>query len=96
MPERWETLDPDQYEYMVFSAGPRFCPGAWFGTTLVKVSVVTIMRALRLEIVPGARIDRHASITLSPRRGMPVILHRQDGRFAASRVTGDITGLVAL
>lgn len=96
MPERWDRLDPNQYEYMVFSAGPRFCPGAWFGATLVKVSIVEIMRKLRLAVVPGARIDLDASITLAPRRGMPVRLQRQDRRFAAVRVGGDITKLVAL
>lgn len=95
LPQRWETLDPDQYEYMVFSAGPRFCPGAWFGATLVKVSVLHVLKALRIEVAAGARIDRHASITLAPRHGLPVVLHRQDRRFRASPVTGDILDLVA-
>jgi cytochrome P450 len=96
MPERWASIDPTQYEYMVYSAGPRFCPGAWFGATLVKVSLVHILKAFRIAITPGARVDRYTSITLAPKRGMPVTLHPQDGRFTAAPISGDILDLVTL
>jgi cytochrome P450 len=95
-PERWNGLDPNQYEYVVFSGGPRFCPGAWFGTTMVKVALVHIMRQLRVEVVKGARIDRQATITLAPKGTVPVVLRGQDRQFAPSSVTGDIHELVAL
>jgi cytochrome P450 len=96
IPERWDSIDPDQYEYVVFSAGPRFCPGAWFGMTMVKVELVHILRRLRIEIVPGSRIDRQATITLQPKGAVPAVLHRQDRRFAPSPVTGSVHELVAL
>lgn len=95
-PERWAGIDPDQYQYLVFSAASRTCPGAWFGTTLVKVSLIHVLRSLRVEILPGARIDRHVSITMSPKRGMPVRLHAQDRRFGRSPVSGHIAEMVAL
>jgi cytochrome P450 len=96
MPERWDSLDPSQYEYVVFSAGPRFCPGAWFGATMVKVELVHILRRLRVEIVAGSRIDRHATITLQPRGAVPAVFHKQDHKFSPSPVTGGIHELVAL
>lgn len=96
IPERWDGLDPNQYEYVVFSAGPRFCPGAWFGTTMVKVELVHILRRLRVEIVPGSRIERQATITLQPKGAVPAVLHRQDRRYTPSPVTGGIHDLVAL
>lgn len=95
-PERWESLDPSQYEYVVFSAGPRFCPGAWFGTTMVKVELIHVLRRLRVEIVPGSRIDRQATITLQPKGTVPAILHKQDRKFCSSPITGDIADVIDL
>lgn len=95
-PERWDDLDPNQYEYVVFSAGPRFCPGAWFGTTMIKTELVNLIKRVRIEIVPGARIDRGATITLAPKGRVPAVIHRQDRKFGKTPVTGDIHDLVAL
>jgi len=93
-PQRWAQIAPSQYEYLVFSAGPRTCVGYWFGMTFVKTALVHIIRRYRLTLVPGARIDSRVAITMWPSRGLPVVVRRQDGRFSASPVRGNICRLV--
>jgi cytochrome P450 len=93
-PQRWEQIAPSQYEYLVFSAGPRTCVGYWFGMTFLKTALVHIVRRYRLTLVPGARIDSRVAITMWPSRGLPVVVHVQDGLFRASTIRGNIRRLV--
>jgi cytochrome P450 len=93
-PQRWAQITPSQYEYLVFSAGPRTCVGYWFGMTFVKTALVHIIRRYRLTLVPGARIDSRVAITMWPSRGLPVVVHGQDGLFRASSIRGNIRRLV--
>jgi hypothetical protein len=44
----------------------------------------------------GTRIDRVVKVTLRPRNGLPMSIHRQDRRFEASPVRGDIHQMVTL
>ena len=96
LPGRWAHIRPSQYEYMVFSAGPRLCPGLWFGTGVVKVAIAAALSRFRIAIAPGARVDRRVAVTMSPRHGLPVTLHRRDQAWATSPVTGDILDMVEL
>jgi cytochrome P450 len=93
-PQRWAQIAPSQYEYLVFSAGPRTCVGYWFGMTFLKTALAHIVRRYRLTLVPGARIDSQVAITLWPSRGLPVVIHAQDGLFRASPIRGNICRLV--
>src|SRR5438477_12752353 len=38
-PERWAGIKPSAFEYAVFSAGPRICPGQWFGLNVLKAAL---------------------------------------------------------
>jgi cytochrome P450 len=92
-PERWEHIDPSPYDYLVFSAGPRICPGSWFGTAVLKVAIAAILTRYRVALVPDTRIDYQVKIALSPRAAVPVTLHPQDGRFSAAPIRGAINTL---
>ena len=93
LPERWATISPSAYEYMVFSAGPRICPGYWFGMGVVKVAIASILSRFRISVVPNARVDYRMSITMRPRNGMPVTLHPPDDAWAAAPMTGHTNSL---
>jgi cytochrome P450 len=93
-PERWVQIAPSQYEYLAFSAGPRTCVGYWFALTFLKTAVACITRRYRVALVPGARIDRRVATAMWPSRGLPVVIHAQDGRFSASPIRGNIRHLV--
>lgn len=95
-PDRWLTIDPTQFEYMPFSAGPRACIGAMFAIQALKISLSLMLQKFRFTVVPGARIDRVVQITMVPRHGMPMTLSENDRQYVASEVTGQIHDMVTL
>jgi cytochrome P450 len=95
-PDRWREIDPTQYEYMPFSAGPRACVGAMFAIQVLKISLAIMLQKFRFASVRGAQIDRVVRITMNPRYGMPMVLHENDRRFESSKVRGQIHEMVKL
>jgi cytochrome P450 len=93
-PERWASINPTPFEYLVFSAGPRNCPGFLLGMAMVKVAVAAILQRHRVEFVPQAAVDYIARPGLRPRGKVQAVLHRQDGGFSRARVAGNIFDLV--
>ena len=96
LPERWSTIDPSPFEFPVFGAGPRVCPGYWFGLSAVKTALATILLRYRIAVKPDTRIDYEIQPTMRPTASVPVTLHRQDGAFAAVPIRGAIHKLVRL
>jgi cytochrome P450 len=95
LPDRWLTIDPSQYEYLPFSAGPRACIGTIFAMQAMKVAVAMMLQRFRMQIVPGAQIDRAVRVTMKPRRDIPIQIHAQDRKFASSELRGQINDMVA-
>lgn len=95
-PERWREIDPNQYEYMPFSAGPRMCIGAAFATQLLQVALATMLQRFRFSVVPGTRIDRVVRITMQPKQGLPMSILPNDRKFVAAQVSGQIREMVTL
>ncbi|MFO1055418.1 MAG: cytochrome P450 [Dongiaceae bacterium] len=95
-PARWAGIDPSAYENPVFSAGPRTCPGATFGNSVVKVGAATLLRRWRVAIPAGSRIDFKVRLTLNPRDAVPAVLRPVDGDWRSGPVTGSLNRLVRL
>jgi len=95
-PQRWFSIDPSTYEYSAFSAGPRACPGVWFGVGVVKACLVAIMKRWRITLPAGSRIDYRVYITMSPMRGVSAKILPQDGNFSTNPIEGNINTLVAM
>ncbi|PYL04581.1 MAG: cytochrome P450, partial [Verrucomicrobia bacterium] len=95
-PDRWREVDPTQYEYMPFSAGPRTCVGAMFAIQVLKISLAIMLQKFRFTVAPGVCIDRVVRITMNPRYGMPMRLTKNDRRFQSSEVRGQIHEMVKL
>jgi cytochrome P450 len=93
-PERWASINPTAFEYLVFSAGPRNCPGFLLGMAMVKVAVATILRRYRIEFPAHTRVDYIARPGLRPRGKVEAVLQRQDGAFARSQIESNLFGLV--
>jgi len=93
-PSRWDSIDPSSYEYLVFSAGPRGCPGYWFGLCAIKTALAAIFSRYRIVLAPEQRIDYKVRVAMSPRHCVGAILHRQDGGFVAAPIRGRIRDLV--
>ena len=95
-PQRWFTIKPSAYEYSAFSAGPRACPGVWFGRKVVKSAMVAIFKRWRFAFPAGTRIDYKVNIAMEPKSGVLVEISPQDGIFSATRIGGKINELVAM
>jgi cytochrome P450 len=93
-PERWASINPTAFEYLVFSAGPRNCPGYLLGMAMVKVAVAAILRRYRIELTPAGRVDYIARPGLRPRGKVQAVLQPQDGAFSRSKIEGNIFDLV--
>ncbi|WP_146650887.1 cytochrome P450 [Labilithrix luteola] len=77
-PSRWSKIKPTVYEYNPFSAGPRMCIGASFATMEIKIVLAMLLQRFRIELLPGARVDRRVTITMAPKNGLPMRIRRAD------------------
>lgn len=97
LPGRWEHISPSPYAYLPFGAGPRMCLGGPLALMILKTVLPTILQRFKLTMVPGADVTgKVVSTMLSPTGPIWMRLDRQDGRFAAQPVTGNIESLVEL
>lgn len=97
-PERWETIKPTIYEYNPFSAGPRICIGADFAMIEMKIILATILQKFRLEFIDRFPIDLSGLISIKPKYGITMLVHKQDRQFNVnlSYVRGNVREVVNL
>jgi cytochrome P450 len=81
-PDRWRPNDPrnlalPRFAYFPFGGGPRVCIGAGFSMMEAVLLLATIAQHFRLALVPGQTIEPLPSVTLRPKSGIRVILHRR-------------------
>ena len=72
------------------------CLGSTFATIEIKIVLTLLLQRYRLELAPGARIDRRVKITMSPRWGMPMHVLPQGSLPRPVRVRGNVRQMVEL
>ena len=95
-PERWETIRPNQYQYLAFSAGARKCPGFWYGMASVKIAVAMILKQFRVDFSSAKPIDPRVSVVLYPRNGAMAVLRPQDQSLEPSHIRGAVGRLMPI
>jgi cytochrome P450 len=97
-PDRWLTIQPSVFAFTPFSGGPRMCIGSSFAMQELKVILALVLQRYRLEFISGTRVDRLVHVTLTPKNGMPMIIHKQDREFTpvSSGARGNIRNMVKL
>ncbi len=90
-PTFWESpegFDPDRftpkqvaerprYAYFPFGGGPRVCVGRSLALVEAQLIVATVAQKYRLVLVPGYPVEPQAMMTLQPRHGVLMTLHKQ-------------------
>jgi len=81
-PERWRE-DPvragkiPRFAYFPFGGGPRVCVGASFAMLEAMLLLAMIQQKFQLRLVPGHPVQPIASVTLRPKHGILVTVHRR-------------------
>jgi len=81
-PERWRD-DPvrkgkiPRFAYFPFAGGPRVCIGAGFAMMEATLLLATIAQRYRFSLAPNAVVTPLFSVTLRPKHGLPMQLHRR-------------------
>lgn len=82
-PERWRE-DPvrsgkiPRFAYFPFGGGPRVCVGASFAMIEAALLLAMIQQKFHLDLVPGHPVEPVPSVTLRPKHGIRVTVHRRN------------------
>jgi cytochrome P450 len=79
-PERWtnglaKTLP--KYAYFPFGGGQRLCIGNAFALMESALLIATIAQSYRFALAANHAVEAHAALTLRPRYGMQMVLHKR-------------------
>jgi cytochrome P450 len=88
-PLRWTPeamASRPKYSYFPFGGGPRHCIGESFAIMEMILASATIARHWRMELPPGHQLSVRATITVRPKGGMPMTLHRRQKIAVAAAV----------
>lgn len=68
---------PSPYVYAPFAIGPRICPGLQFGLTEAILCLAVLAQRFRVRVKAGHTVEPLCRLTLRPRDGLPVTIHRR-------------------
>lgn len=88
-PERWleMTTRPSAFEFPLFQAGPRICPGMMMALTEVKLLVVVLLREFHVKIQEGEQVENRGYVLapiLAMAGGLPVQMTPRTSMMASS------------
>jgi cytochrome P450 len=93
-PERWLSIHPSAYEFMPFSAGPRYCIGTSLAMMQLKIALTILIKHFHFSLKPGTRVDCAGFNSIRPKHGLPMILHRPDEAYRPTEFRGSVRKIV--
>ncbi len=93
-PERWLSIHPSAYEFMPFSAGPRYCIGASLAMMQLKIALTMLIKRFQFSLKPGINVDCAGFNSIRPKRGLPMILRRPDTKLQPVAFQGNVRKIV--
>jgi cytochrome P450 len=96
LPERWTSIHPTAYEFMPFSAGPRYCIGTSLGVMQLKIALSMILQRFGFSLSDSARLDCAGLNAIRPKNGLPMILETAGEVAPRAKITGNIHEIVQL
>jgi len=75
MPEN--VKNRPRHAYLPFGAGRRMCVGSTFAIVEATLLAAMISRRMTFDIPRGVTVEPEAAITLRPKNGLPMTVHRR-------------------
>lgn len=95
LPERWLSIHPSAYEFMPFSAGPRYCIGTSLAMMQLKIAMTILLKCYGFTLKPGTRVDCAGLNSIRPKSGLPMTLHHRDEELHPTSFKGNVKKIVA-
>jgi cytochrome P450 len=89
-PERWLSEYHSAYEFMPFSAGPRYCIGTSLGMMQLKIALSMLLQRFTFTLEPGARVDCAGLNSIRPTNGLPMIVAERGDIQKPARFEGNV------
>jgi cytochrome P450 len=93
-PERWLTENRSAYEFMPFSAGPRYCIGTSLAMMQLKIALSILLQRYLFSLKPGARVDCAGLNSIRPKPGLPMIVTGRGEVPSPAKFGGNIHKIV--
>jgi cytochrome P450 len=93
-PERWLSAHYSSYEFMPFSAGPRYCIGASLSMLQLKIALSILMQRFSFTLKAGTRVDCVGLNSIRPRSGLPMIVNPAGIQIPIVPIQGNIHQIV--
>lgn len=93
-PERWLSIHPSAYEFMPFSAGPRYCIGTSLAMMQLKIALTMLLKRYRFNLKSGTKVDCTGFNSIRPKHGLPMILSLPGELCPPARFKGNVRNIV--
>jgi cytochrome P450 len=93
-PERWLSIHPSAYEFMPFSAGPRYCIGTSLAMMQLKIALTILFKRFCFALKSGTKVDCMGFNSIRPRYGLPMILYQRGEVLQPTRFYGNVRKIV--
>lgn len=93
-PERWLSEYHTAYEFMPFSAGPRYCIGTSLGMMQLKITLSIILQRFSFTLKPGTKVNCSGLNSIRPKNGLPMILHERGKKTSPTKFKGNVHEIV--
>jgi cytochrome P450 len=89
-PERWMSEYHSAYEFMPFSAGPRYCIGTSLAMMQLKIALSILLRKYSFTLKPGAKVDCGGLNSIRPTNGLPMVVENFHEPAQAAPFQGNV------
>jgi cytochrome P450 len=96
IPERWLSNYYSAYEFMPFSAGPRYCIGASLAMMQLKIALSILVQRFSFTLKPGTQLDYAGLNSIRPKNGLPMILNAAGAQNPILPFKGNLHKVVQL
>lgn len=93
-PERWLSEYHSAYEFMPFSAGPRYCIGTSLGMMQLKIALAILLRKYSFTLKPGTKVDCSGLNSIRPKNGLPMIVSERKDITSPEPFHGNVHKIV--